>query len=246
MYRMILSTVLIAASLGFTPATQADEDYDLLIERLSRQLDMDGELALRIMAQGLRNADYGSSSERAANLSADDVICTFVKPTGERFTNIQCRQYRYHSDNALMGSNSERGATAGMTTGHNLFQYRIRERQARDAIAQLPGLPSMNDRLVAEGIRGLPLPQGLPSQAELDQFIRAYRRVNELDRQYEPMLATATGSALNELRREADDAMVQAIQESGLNWQRYNEITEHVATHAELFEYVRANYRAGG
>jgi Domain of unknown function (DUF4168) len=245
MYRMIISSVVLAAAFLAAPTTHADEAYDNLVQRLSTSFDRDGELILRIVAQGVRNAEIGSASERRARLEPTDIICVFGEPTGQHFTNVMCREYRFHSDNAIVSSNSERGAGSDVTASRRAFQYRIRERQALAAIAQLPGLPSMNDRLVAEGLAGLPLPQGLPSQDELEQFVRAYRDVNAVSRQFEPLIATATGESLNGLRRQADDGMVRAIEGAGLDWERYNEITEHVSTHPELFEYVRANYRAG-
>jgi uncharacterized protein DUF4168 len=245
MYRTILFTVLIlAGSLAPAPVA-ADEDYDELVQKLGESFDREGELMLRIIAQGVRNGEIRNSAERQRLLEPTDIVCSFGKPTGQHFTHVMCREFRFASDNALASSTSDRGTTSISAVSHTAFVYRVREREMRNAIDQLPGLPSMNDRLLAEGLAGLPLPQGLPSQDELDQFVQAYRGVNQISNQYDPLIATASGSDLNRLRREADDAMVAAIQSSGLSWERYNEITEHVGTHPELFQYVREHIRGG-
>ena len=247
MYRYLICFTFAVAAATIPSRAQADEAYDSLVARMGRDLGIEGELALRIVAQGLPNAAIGSPAERRERLGSRDILCDFEVPTGQHFTNVVCREYQYHSDNAV-GSGASTGRGGDLTVGvsRNLLVYRVREGQIRNAIAQLPGLPAMNDRLVAEGLAGLPLPVGLPTEEELEKFVRAYRGVNEVSRRYDPMIATASGSGLNQLRREADDAMVRAIRDAGLAADRYNEIVEHVGTHPELFEYVRNHLSSGG
>lgn len=256
--RIILAAIVIPAAFLTSSAASADdrEEYDTFIEQLSNRLDRNGELALRIIALGMENYQVANRNDADELLELDEVVCYFDEPTGSSITHVICREFQHTAAGERVSVSSSVGAASpgggvggtimGATGSRNILTFPVRERKAEQMIAMLPGLPEMNERLVYEGVRGLPLPVGLPTRDELDLFVDAYIATSVVDRQYQPLLANASGADRNRLVREFDDAQAEAIEGVGLTVSRYNEITEHVGTHSELWDYVVPRIRSGG
>jgi len=246
-----LIAILIASALPVISSAVDQQDYDRFTARLERQFGYQGEYVLRLMAVGMENYELAVSTATRDQLTDDDVICTFHKPTGQRLTHLVCRRFRDMQADLNMSPTtandmlaSGRGHGAPMTTSpsRDVLSYPVRKRELEQYIAMLPGLPEMNRRLVAEGIATRSVPAGLPTSDELDRFVAAYAEVNRIATQYDPMIATADGSTRQRLVAESDAAMTRAISAAGLTPARYNEIVEHVSTHSELFAYVREHH----
>lgn len=235
---MALFSVTAQAGASGEPIATDREEYSTFLEFLERRTGVDGELALRIIALGLRNQEDRTPSE----LGPDDVICEFGQPVGTNLTHILCGEVQHMRAGSGLGTEGFR--SSGMT--------RLGDQSARFAIAvpaqrakverlirMLPGLPSMNERLVRIGLHGRALPTGLPDEAEMQAFVRAYRAVSSVSDRFDPQIAVAQGERRRELIRESDRAMIEAIRASGLSVERYNSIAGHVQTEPELFTYVR-------
>ncbi|MFP4127354.1 MAG: DUF4168 domain-containing protein [Alphaproteobacteria bacterium] len=89
--------------------------------------------------------------------------------------------------------------------------------------------------LLALGVAGLPAAaQDQPSPAieaeditdeQLDQFAEAALAVNEIGREYGPELQSAEDEAeAEEIRAEAQEEMMQAVENEGLSLEEYNAI----------------------
>lgn len=242
----VLSLGLLGLALS-APAMAADrDDYNDYIDRLARKSGLDGELALRIIAVGLENNERLIRGEK---LSQSDVYCFFGEPTGSKLTHLICRE----NDNTKLDTGKLRvassvdtaqggsggGADIHARTSRVIMSFPAREPRLLGYIEMLPGLPSMNQRLVAVGLATGSIPQGLPTMAELDRFVEAYREVGAITDRYDPRIQSARGAQRDRLIRESDQAMARAIRDAGLEMQRYNEIVEHVSSQPELFEYVK-------
>lgn len=234
-------------------AADADRaDYEEFVQQLGDRLGFQGEFALRIIALGLENAELAASTEKRKQLSPESVVCNFQKPTGKRYTHVMCREMQHMGTGmgAITGGSSADveahgsgpGAPINASTSKNILVYPAREREVEKFIEMLPGLPSMNKRLVFEGMASRSVPEGLPTKAELDRFVDAYAAVRSVRQRYDGRIANAgSQQAADRLRQEADAALSRAIREAGLAEDRYNQIVEHVSSHPELFNYVKRN-----
>lgn len=249
----LLTPIVLIMSLAAPGASALGEDrqdYDLFVGRLGEQLEVQGEFALRVIALGLENYELVSSSETRDQVAADEPVCFFDKPTGRHFTHLICREARdigIGVDKPTTGGSSAdfsmggfgNGVSPMMTVSRHIFMYPAREREVRNYVEQLPGLPEMNQRLVTEGMVTRMVPVGLPTRAELDLFVAAYLGTRQIGNQYDLLIERASDADRTRLRLESDRVMAEAIEEVGLSVDRYNQIVEHVSYEPELFAYVR-------
>lgn len=82
---------------------------------------------------------------------------------------------------------------------------------------------------------------GSVSDKELGQFVTAMASVQNVQEEYMGQIqSTSDGEKAQELRQEAQDKMISAVEDSGLSVSQYNMIAERMRTDPELAE------RAGG
>jgi len=75
------------------------------------------------------------------------------------------------------------------------------------------------------------------SEAELDKVADAYTRIAEIREDFQESLAeVADPEQAQLLQEEAGEAMVEAVQESGLDVQKYNEVMQAAQVDEELRE----------
>lgn len=105
--------------------------------------------------------------------------------------------------------------------------------------------------LLALGFAGLPAAaQDQPSPAiaaeditdeQLDQFAEAALAVNEIGRKYGPELQAAEDeAAAQEIRAEAQEEMVQAVENEGLSLEEYNAIYAAAENDQEINSAIQA------
>lgn len=102
---------------------------------------------------------------------------------------------------------------------------------AGSAVAQQQG---------AQGQSGQFAPQqqgGEVSDTQLDQFMVAMSSVQEVQEEYAGQIqSTSDGEKAQELRQEAQNKMISAVEDSGLTVPQYNMIAERMRTDPELAE----------
>jgi len=75
------------------------------------------------------------------------------------------------------------------------------------------------------------------TEAELDKVVDAYTRIAEIREDFQESLAeVADPEQAQLLQEEAGEAMVEAVQESGLDVQKYNEVMQAAQVDEELRE----------
>ena len=93
--------------------------------------------------------------------------------------------------------------------------------------------------------------QGAPSAAtqsvseeELKTFAVAALKVREIGAEWQPKIAEAASEEQAvEIKTQARDEMVDAVQDEGLTVERYNEITQQVRANPELAQKVTTHMR---
>ncbi len=75
------------------------------------------------------------------------------------------------------------------------------------------------------------------TDAELDKVAQAYIKITEIREDFQKSLAEVTDpEEAQQLQEEAGGAMVEAVQETGLDVQKYNEVMEAAQVDEELRE----------
>lgn len=96
--------------------------------------------------------------------------------------------------------------------------------------------------LMIVGLVGMSLAvaQAEPSDQELKSFASAYLKVAAIQEAYAPRLESAqTAEQTMQLQQEASDAMVEAIEEEGLDVEAYNTVANAVTSDPELADRLR-------
>lgn len=97
--------------------------------------------------------------------------------------------------------------------------------------AALREIKSMPDE---QGTKAMVAPPGgiMPPHSDMERFAAAYTEVKRIRERYDRRMAQAgADSERRELQREADRSMTKAIEEAGLDVERYNEIADKIAKH---------------
>lgn len=83
------------------------------------------------------------------------------------------------------------------------------------------------------------------SEAELEKVATAYMQIHEIRVELQESLAEVTDpESAQQMQEEAGTAMVQAVQESGLDVQVYNQVMQEVQTNEALREELTAKLDA--
>ncbi|MDT8880276.1 DUF4168 domain-containing protein [Halomonas saccharevitans] len=85
------------------------------------------------------------------------------------------------------------------------------------------------------------------SDAQLQQFADASKEIAVISQEYTKQLQSAEGDeAQQAVRKEANDEMVQAVQDSGLEVNTFNAIGQAIQQDPELMQRVQEMAKAGG
>ena len=77
------------------------------------------------------------------------------------------------------------------------------------------------------------------SQAQLEAYAGAVRKVQQIDREWQPKIDEAQNEEEAEvLTTQATDQMVDGIEAEGLSVQEYNAITQAAETDDQLYEHI--------
>lgn len=198
----ILAGLLVAAA-GTAAGAERVELDPMTITGAGRQL------ALRTIQVGLAN----HRSTRSAD--ADKVVCWFGEKTGSRLKYLFCatngalneisretRDWMLHSAGARPGRGRE-----------NIFvsPFPVSEKQLTDSLRRL-GSVSVSRELVRRARSGKPVPANVPMSDELDRFIAARRRMDDLDLEW---------PAANPADQEAARSI---LRRSGITGRRFSEL----------------------
>lgn len=83
----------------------------------------------------------------------------------------------------------------------------------------------------------------MPDQAELQTFAEAYVEIGEVRAEMSPDLAAAENAEeANALQQEANDRMMEILEQHGLSVERYSAITQILNSDEELREEFEAVY----
>ncbi|TLF51630.1 DUF4168 domain-containing protein [Halomonas urmiana] len=84
------------------------------------------------------------------------------------------------------------------------------------------------------------------SDAQLQQFADASKEIAVISQEYTKQLQSAEGDeAQQAVRKEANDEMVQAVQDSGLEVNTFNAIGQAIQQNPELMQRVQEMAKAG-
>lgn len=85
-----------------------------------------------------------------------------------------------------------------------------------------------------------PAAQGQVSDAQLQNFVEAQTKVNEIQVEYsEKIQSTQDPKKAQTLQSEAQDKMVKAVDEAGLDVQEYNQIAQQMSRDPALRERIQ-------
>lgn len=182
------------------------------------------ELALRFIKAGLE-ADRSMRYE-----DRNKPYCWFDKATGSHQTYLYCGLNRSLNASSRYWQSYLNPRTSGMPAPGTLRNRRnvvrsaipVKRGAVEEMVARL-GPSEFNQEIVARGLRGEPLPDNVPTEAEVDRFARALARIKELRDEYD----------------DAQAELIDAIRDAGLTVERYNQISDLVERYDSLREMVR-------
>lgn len=227
--RGALFSLLLAA---IQPAwSSGDEPVELDEIRVT---GMSQELGLRAIKVALDTP----RSSRSEDL--DKMVCWFDKGPGSFMTHLYCATNRVLRDSADFTSGAMGGTPKGASPAalDRIQHWRVNRGELEARLERL-GPPELNQEIVARALQGGPLPKNVPSKNELDRFIQALSRVREIGAEYDPRIAEARGEERHALIARSDRLMAEAIEESGLTVDRYNEISGLVSQYESLRTQIR-------
>lgn len=170
----------------------------------------------------------------------DKLVCWFDRVTGSHMTQLYC------ATNGVLEEAGDFAAAAlgGPKTAASSSALRqIRswsvDRVEFEAALERLGPDELNEEILARAMQGEEPPDNVPTGEEIESFATAMAGVRSIAARYDPRIAGADGAKREELVAESDRMMADAIAESGLTVDRYNEISGLVSRYNSLREMVR-------
>jgi hypothetical protein len=205
---------------GSEGAQEAPLDLGRL-EVVGEGFSFEQELHLRLVRQALK----GKRSDKREDI--DEWLCWYEAEAGSRIKRLKCaRNGDLWALRPVEGAPGQITAGAVGTPGSGygtvwVANVPMREKKFEQALARLPGDDDFDREFIAMAGQGERPPRDIPSDAELDQFAVAYRKVEELTQ-----------------HNATDDQLVAAITAEGLDVARYNRIAELIETYQSLMNEV--------
>lgn len=215
---------------------------------LGERLDERQALALRVVKMGLENRRRSSAEH------ANDIVCWFHAPIGTVLPHLYCGANWALDASRRAGiakmSESFGGLRVGMapeavSKAPRMEDYLYISSQpvnpgfVEDLMASL-GPATLNREIITKYVQGGEMPEDVPSEKELNQFLMAYADVRSIRADYEPHLRELSREEREAVQLEADEQMVQAIEEAGLSVESYNAISEMSEEYESLRQYLAA------
>lgn len=221
--------VLLTLSLGV--AAGKEETVDL------------GDIEVKGMSQelGMRAIKMALDTPRSSRIEDQHkLVCWFDKRTGSHMTQLYCATNQVLEEagdfaSAALGGPSTAASSSALKKIRSWNVDRVEFEAALEAL----GPADLNREIVARAMQGEPLPDNVPTAGELDQFTSAMARVRSVAADYDPRIADASGEKRERLLAESDALMAEAIGQSGLTIERYNEISELVSRYNVLRDHVK-------
>jgi len=180
------------------------------------KLSHEYELSLRMVRQAL--------NKTPSNTQADlgKWICWYEKPVGSRLNKLNCAR---NGDIALSRNDTLSGGYISLTSKYIASRTMSRGKLEK-ILSALPGSDAYDQEFIALAMIEKELPKDIPSKKEIDQYAKAWIKVEKLYQQ-----------------GKSEDTQIAAINAENMTLERYNRISEISETYASVMQDIAARVK---